>query len=457
MQRSIMCLLLLLSLANARAADVRTFAPLPEAVSSFGAAVCDGWLYHYGGHRGQAHRYSTETASGEFRRLNLRDGKAWEDLPGGPGLQGLALVTYDGKLYRIGGMQPRNKPGTPSDNHSVATCDCYDPVTRKWTALPDLPAGRSSHDAVVIDGKLYVAGGWQMKGAGAKPEWHNTAIVLDLTAKSPRWESIPQPFRRRALTATAHDGKMYVIAGMTDENELELSVDIYDPITGKWTLGKPIPGVIGNGFTPASCVAGGRLYVSPADGKLWRLNEKGDAWDDVGTLQQARFVHRMVAAGDNLLVVVGGASKTGNVALTEAIVPTAAPKPAAAAPKAAAGGQVYCPIMTDVPIGDESRSVEYRGVKVLVCCAACVRKWNADPRAYLDKARLPQLASVDLPSRSLKQVYCPVYRNRVISEKDPFVMYRGKKVYLFNQNAVRRWEENPEQYADPTILPQLAN
>jgi uncharacterized GH25 family protein len=442
--------------ADAPAAKVAAYAPLPEAVSSFGAVASDGWLYAYGGHRGRAHQYSTETASGALRRLSLKGGPAWEELPGGPGLQGLALVTHGGKLYRVGGMQPRNKPGDPSDNHSVATCSCYDPATKKWSDLPDMPAGRSSHDAVVVGDTIYVVGGWKMRGTGTKPEWHDTALILDLAAKALKWESIKQPFRRRALTAAAHEGKVYVIAGMTDENELELGVDIYDPAKGNWTAGKAVPGVIGNGFTPASAVAGGRLYVSTADGKVWRLTEKGDAWDEVGTMQRPRFVHRMVAAGDNLLLAVGGASRAGNVDLTEAIVPTGSTTKPAAVVTPPAGQQAYCPIMTDVPVGGESRVVEYRGVTVRLCCAACVRKWNADPEAYLDAKRLPQLAKLELPARSLKQVFCPVYRDRVVSEKDPFVMHWGKKVYLFNQNAVRRWQEDPAKYADAAILPQLA-
>ena len=78
------------------------YAPLPRAVSSFGAAVAEGWLYVYGGHCGKSHVYSTADVLGTFRRLNLNDGKTWEDLPEGPPLQGLALAAYKGKLYRIG-------------------------------------------------------------------------------------------------------------------------------------------------------------------------------------------------------------------------------------------------------------------------------------------------------------------------------------------------------------------
>lgn len=295
------------------------YAPLSRAISSFGAAIADGWLYVYGGHCGKAHVYSTEDVLGTFRRLNLKDGKTWEDLPGGPALQGLAMVAYKGKLYRIGGLQPKNKPGEKADNHSLATCACYDPANRKWEELPDLPEGRSSHDAAVVDDKLYVVGGWKMNGADKKPDWHGTALVLDLTKKPLKWKSIKQPFRRRALTAASHGGKVYVIAGLTDMGETSLAVNVYDPAKDTWATGPDIPGPQSNGFAPASCEVGGRLYVSTADGKLYRLSEKGDTWEPAGELKQPRYVHRMVAPSDNLLLVIGGASKTGNVALTEAI------------------------------------------------------------------------------------------------------------------------------------------
>jgi hypothetical protein len=37
--------------------------------------------------------------------------------------------------------------------------------------------------------------------------------------------------------------------------------------------------------------------------------EKGDAWEEVGALKQARVVHRMVAIGKNQLLILGGSSK----------------------------------------------------------------------------------------------------------------------------------------------------
>src|SRR5262245_28779734 len=124
--------------------------PLPKAVASFGAVECDGYLYVYGGHAGKTHSYDTESVLGTFHRLKLDGGTKWEELPGGPIAQGLNLAAHKGLIYRVGGMQPKNKPGEASDNHSLAECARFDPKVGKWEALPDLPAGRSSHDVVTV-------------------------------------------------------------------------------------------------------------------------------------------------------------------------------------------------------------------------------------------------------------------------------------------------------------------
>ena len=311
---------LVLDVAKTGAA-VPVYPPLPEAVSSLGAAVSNGWLYVYGGHSGKSHQYSTETVRGSFRRLNLTNPNAWEELPGGPILQGLALVAYRDKIYRIGGMQPRNKPGEDADNHSVSACARFDPGTRRWEPLPDLPDGRSSHDAVVVGDQLVVVGGWKLNGRENKPTWHSTTLLLDLTSAAAEWRAVPQPFQRRALTAATRDGKVFVLAGLEPAGEPQRVVNIFDPLRTAWTTGLEIPGPRSHGFSPAACCAEGHLFLSTADGKIYRLNKAGDTWETVGQLQQPRFVHRLIADANGGLIAVGGASQQGNVARTERIAP----------------------------------------------------------------------------------------------------------------------------------------
>lgn len=770
--RLLTCLAAVCAPAPAPAADPPP--PLPEAFSSFGAAACEGHAYVYGGHIGKTHGYSTESVTGKFRRLNLAaPAKGWEELPAGPGLQGLTVVAHGGKVHRLGGMRPRNKPGEKADNVSVAGCAAFDPKANTWSPLPDLPAGRSSFDAAVVGDTIVAVGGWEMKGAGNESDWHDTALLLDLSKSPPKWEAVKQPFMRRALTVAAVGGKVYAVGGLTDEGELERSVDVFDPKARTWAKGPDLPGPAMNGFTPAVCELGGRLYASPADGVVYRLAADGKAWEPVGTLAVTRYVHRMVPLGTDKLLVLGGASMSGNVSLSEAVEvgarpaaprlttwtvaypgkarqmagvfprgdgfilfggsprldadcpgdkavresyrvrlgnlsatkladlpeafqgcggcllgtdraavgvalggvrakpdgdvlcnaaalryvfaadtweakPLAWPRPrtmfatvrvedavwlvgglecdpdkdagcrmaatifaldeakdelvetkhtlprgrkwfsaavladklylvggsglntalvepcdvldlktgkwdtipsparprtladlvpvrgklylaggyyrgkdgelaldptaevydpvtkqwsmvaeklpgrgavrltalphrvlassvdsggtlhltaidpgddpqpvVAAKPGGAGATQEFCPVMTRVPVGNDSKEVEWNGVKVKLCCSTCVKKWAAEPEAYLLPELLPQLKGKELPKRKTEQTYCPVNRDRVVSSKDPSTEFKGAKVYFFNEAARKKFLAEPDKYADPAVLPQL--
>jgi N-acetylneuraminic acid mutarotase len=295
-----------------------SYPPLPTAVSSLGAVECDGYLYVYGGHAGKTHSYDTKTVVGSFHRLKLNGGTKWEELPGGPILQGMNLAAHEGKVYRVGGMQPRNAPGEPTDNHSVRDVARFDPKVGKWEAMPSLPAGRSSHDVVVSGNKLVVVGGWDQKGKGQRPVWHDTALVLDLAASSPEWKSIPQPFKRRALSAAAVGSKAYVIAGLGADGG-DKRVDVLDVATGTWATGPMLPGGDRVAFAPAAGVVNGQVVVNTFEGPVYRLTTGADAWEKVGVAVHRRMVARLVAFGKDAIVLVGGASGARNVGEVEVV------------------------------------------------------------------------------------------------------------------------------------------
>ncbi len=315
--RSVLAACLLV--APAAAAE---YPPTPAAVASAGAAVSDGYLYLYGGHSGKTHAYDNKSTLGTFHRLKLDGGTKWEELPGGPVLQGMNLAAHGGKVYRVGGMSPRNAPGEPADSVSVADVARFDPKSGKWEELPALPAGRSSHDVVVVGDKLVVVGGWQMGGKDGKSSWHDTALSLDLTAKDAKWVEIPQPFKRRALTAAAAGGKVYVLGGLTEKGT-DPRVDILDVATGKWADGPALPdGGKDAGlpaFSPAAAAAGDRVVVHTSSGPVYRLTADGKEWEKVGTARKPRMVARLVPLSSAEVVLVAGAAKGGNVDLVEVI------------------------------------------------------------------------------------------------------------------------------------------
>ncbi len=292
---------------------------MPKAVSSFGAVVCDGYLYVYGGHAGETHSYDTKSVLGTFQRLKLNGGKAWEELPGGPIAQGMNLVTHAGKVYRVGGMQPRNAPGDPSDNHSLADCARFDPAKKVWEPLPPLPAGRSSHDVVVVGDKLVVVGGWQMNGKGQKSTWHDTTLILDLGTGTPKWEPVPQPFQRRALTAAVSGTKVYVLGGLGAEGK---ATDVFDVATRTWSTGPALPleGKKAMSFSPAAATVNGRVVVNTTSGGLYRLTADTQGWEKVGKAATPRMVARLLPNDASTALLVGGARMgEGNTATVEVV------------------------------------------------------------------------------------------------------------------------------------------
>mgnify|MGYP002623624686 FL=1 len=285
------------------------FPDMPAPVTSFGGAILGDQLYVYGGHLGDAHEYSNELQSGTLSRLDLKDGDHWEVVSEGPHLQGLALVPYNGKLYRVGGFSAMNAKGEEHVLVSQNSVVAFDPQTGQWSALPPLPEPRSSHDAVVLGSKLYVAGGWQLRGT-EDAVWLETAYVIDLADKTPTWQPLPRPpFQRRAVALATQRDRIYVIGGMQPVGGPVTRVDAFNTATGQWETAPALQGEQGiEGFGTAAFENNGRLYVSTIKGRLQCLSDDGQQWEVVRTLPTARFFHRMLPWGNDRFVVLGGAN-----------------------------------------------------------------------------------------------------------------------------------------------------
>lgn len=301
------------SFGNSGRADVTDKLPLlPQKATSFGAAIADGVLYVYGGHTGRAHSYSKESQANTLWRLDLQKPKAWESLGKGPRLQGHAMVAHGERLYRLGGFTAKNSAGEEHDLWSQANVARFDPTTKKWEELSPMPVPRSSFDAAVLGGKIYVIGGWNMQGE-AETVWHKSAYVLDLSADTLSWEALPEPpFERRALSVAAHQGQVFAIGGMQRKGGPTTRVDVYDPASSSWVRGPNLVGEGMEGFGSAAFAVGKDLYVSTYAGNLQRLSKDGKSWEVAKRLERARFFHRMLPLSNHQLLSVGGASmKTG--------------------------------------------------------------------------------------------------------------------------------------------------
>jgi uncharacterized GH25 family protein len=308
-------------------ARVAALPTLPEPVSSFGAVVVENWLYVYGGHTGIEHEHSAANLSNHFRRIPLAGyGIAsdfqWEELPMQTPLQGLALLSHGGKVYRVGGMNARNATNEDEEDlHSTAEFAEFDPSTGQWNALAPLPAPRSSHNAVVIGDRLYVVGGWTLSGS-SQGEWQDDALVYDFLDPAAGWQQLPKPpFTRRALAAAHWNGKLVAIGGLDEAGDVAQSCDLFDPVAGEWSAGPKLPGDGHSGFGVSAWNLDGGLYASGLSGFVFRLSDDGSNWKEVGRLLKPRFFHQLVPAPSGGravpspgLLAVGGASRKGHLA-----------------------------------------------------------------------------------------------------------------------------------------------
>jgi outer membrane protein assembly factor BamB len=295
---------------------------IPEPVTSFGAAVSDGSLYVYGGNTGKAHEFHRDCVRGDFFRLKISGGAAWEKLPGGEGLLSCSLVSWQGGVIRIGGMTARNTKGEKNDLRSTDEVLRFDPSKNAWKPLTPLPEPRSSHDAAILNDTLYVGGGWMLRGKDGEGDatdgsngarWHQTLLSLDLHAPEKGWKSQAQPFERRALAAVAYSGRVWFLGGLDSHDELSRGADWFDPASGHWGKGPDLPKGTMAGFGIAACVEGGRLFISPFSGKVYALSADETQWELTTTLNPARFFHHLLPLGDGHLVAIGGSNDKGHV------------------------------------------------------------------------------------------------------------------------------------------------
>lgn len=315
--KKIASLLILTSIGNMGVADpgaTKTHVwnlAFPEATASLGAVVVADHLYVHGGHTGETHKYSTANHSQNFLRVPLRGkNRQWEKLPLASPAQSFGLVAHEGRIYRIGGSRATNAPGEQSNLRSLATCAVFDTRTGKWSRFPALPAPRSSHDATVHEGRIYVTGGWNMgNGKEDKDRWYRHGLMADLSVHPIVWKKLPaSDWVIRAHATAAVNGKLYVAGGISPKGTLN-EVHVLDLKQGKWAAGPKYPGQgRAKSFGMTLCVWNGQLHANSFSSTVRRLTAEGDGWEDAGIrLTHRRYFHRMLPAGRDRLLFVAGA------------------------------------------------------------------------------------------------------------------------------------------------------
>src|SRR5437870_5759628 len=168
----------------------------------------------------------------------------------------------NGKMYVVGGFgynvpgaAPGGGPRTPP-----AFIYEYDPGPDKWTKKKTIPVPVHHQAQAAYNGKIYIFGGCvrAISGEGGSTNtWEYDPVADSYKALA------PLPVKRCSEIAETVNGKIYVIGGLEPlENGQGTRVtgrnQMYDPATNTWTERSPMPTARNHAF---SGVVNGKIYV----------------------------------------------------------------------------------------------------------------------------------------------------------------------------------------------------
>lgn len=228
-------------------------------------------------------------------------------------------VTYKDEVWVVGAFTGGYPHETPIPNIYI-----FNPVKNEWRIGPEIPADRRRGAAgvFVYKNKIYVVCGIQ------DGHWDGHVNWLDeYDPKSDQWKKLADaPHARDHVQAVVIDDKIYVAGGRRSTarigqvlNTTEGAVDVYDFKTQQWsTLPEKLnlPTLrAGN----ASVVSGKKLLVIggesgeqvPAHNEVEAFNTKTMAWETLPDLNQGRHGTGAVNVNGKIYIVAGSGNRGG--------------------------------------------------------------------------------------------------------------------------------------------------
>lgn len=187
-----------------------------------GAVLHDGEIYvvagitngHYDGHVAWVDAFNPRTGQ-------------WRQLPDAPRPRDhFHAGIIDGKLYAAAGRRSSAATGQTFEL-TVPEVDVFDLRTARWSTLPpasNIPTRRAGAGAVVMNGRLIVLG-----GESPRPLAHDSVESLD--PATGRWSTLtPLAMGRHATQAVLHEGRIYLASGSRTQGATEVDTqEIYTP------------------------------------------------------------------------------------------------------------------------------------------------------------------------------------------------------------------------------------
>ena len=132
----------------------------------------------------------------------------------------LATAAVAGKVYAIGGVN--------DDEDFCDAIEAYDSISDAWTRAASLPVARSSHTATVVEGKIYVLGGNIDDDEDGRVATDRVDVYDPATDS---WQQLAaMPTATASHAAAVLDGNIYVSGGFRPAGGYSDALEAYDPV-----------------------------------------------------------------------------------------------------------------------------------------------------------------------------------------------------------------------------------
>lgn len=226
------------------------------------AAYHGGRIYEIGG---DLYNGGSPLATGSTRIYDLGAG-SWSSGPSMPDpAYGVDAVVLGDLIYVIGGSNCIDDPHDGCDSGSIfQTVRIFDTISETWStdSADPLPVALAYLTAVSYGGEIYVFGGLDSTAHSV-----NTVRIYNPgAATGSRWSTgSPMSLARAQAAGVVLNSKIYVAGGWDHGSTVLDALDIYDPSTDSWASGPNMPVAFSS---PAGTALDGRFFFLPADEKV---------------------------------------------------------------------------------------------------------------------------------------------------------------------------------------------
>jgi large repetitive protein len=216
-------------------------APLPAALDHMQSVELNGLIYYIGG---LVHWPAPAVGTVYVYDPAANSFTTGMPMPAGRERGAGGVAVFGNKIYYAGGLH---------DGVAVSWFDVYDPLTKSWATLPDMPDARDHFHAAVVDDRFYAVG-------GRRADINATTTVnqaFDIGTGS--WVTGLAPLPTRGGFATAALGTEVLIIGGEEAGKTYNTVEAYNTSTNTWRPLPPMP-TARHGIQAATCNGG--IYLA---------------------------------------------------------------------------------------------------------------------------------------------------------------------------------------------------